>query len=156
MTSVTVEICPQMTMMTLVRQRLQLCVSVNDVDREKKNSCTQRKPSKMPEQTRKHGIAINMPKYDRWSIKQKGRNNSTKALGMSPSVCDHQGENTEEGFKIWMEAKVLEGFVAATIQSLASTSIFFLYAHWISDHTRKSPCYHWARKGWVMSTFNAA
>jgi len=34
-----------------------------------------------------------MPKDDWWSIKQRGCENSTRAHGMSSSVCDHQVKN---------------------------------------------------------------
>lgn len=48
-----------------------LCVSTNDVHREKTTHAHKDKPSKSLEQTHKHDIEINMPKGDGWSIKKK-------------------------------------------------------------------------------------
>jgi len=89
---------------------------MTDVHRQETTHTHKDKPSKLPEQTRKHDIAINMPKDDRWSIKQKGCKDSTRVHGMSWSICNHQGGKTKEGSEIWMQAKILEGVAAATTE----------------------------------------
>jgi len=89
-----------MTVTTLARQCSKtFCAIADDVDRAKTTHAHKEKPSKMLEQTRKHDIAINMPKEDQWSIKQNGCEDSTRAHGMSLNVCDHQGENPRKALK---------------------------------------------------------
>jgi len=57
------------------------------------NSYIERKTFKFPKPTHKNDVAINMPKYNRWLIKWIGCENSTRAHGMSPTVCNQQGKN---------------------------------------------------------------
>jgi len=80
-------------------------VSANFVQRAKTTHAHKYKPSKFPKQTGKHEIEINMPKRDQWWIKQKGFNNSTRSHGMSPIVCDHQGENPRKALKFGCRPK---------------------------------------------------
>jgi len=45
---------------------------MTNVHRAKTTQAHKDKPSKFPKQDRKHGIAINTPKDDQWSVKKKG------------------------------------------------------------------------------------
>jgi len=82
-----------------------LCVNTTDVHRAKTTHTHKDKPSILPKQTRKHDMAINMPKDDWWSIKKKGCKDSMRAHGMSLSVCNHQGEKPRKAPKLGCKPK---------------------------------------------------
>lgn len=83
----------------------------------------------MPEQTHKHDIAINMPRHDWWLIKKKGFEDSTRAQGMSPSVCDYQGEKLRKTLKFgcrpkfWRVLQPLQHLMTQCLNTILSISI---------------------------------
>lgn len=90
-----------------------LCVDTKDVYIVKTTQTHKYKPSYSIEQDRKHDKAINMPKTTTVQTRKNEKKTLQELMGWAQVFATIIGE-IEEGSKIWMQPKTLEGVPATT------------------------------------------